>query len=358
MIIRSEASSAARSLPRVVIISPASAAANNGNWRTAERWQSLLAARATVTIQTQWDGVPCDLLIALHARRSADSIERFRGSPTTRDAPLVVVLTGTDVYRDIRTDPRARASLDAADRLVVLQPRAVDELNDAQARKTVVIYQSAPRRRPLAPRRNCFDCIVVGHVRPEKDPLTALRAIGRLDAPELRLRLVGRLGDDPLSGQLRALAASDRRIELLGERDHRATLDLIARARMLLLPSLIEGGANVLIEAVRASVPVLASRIGGSIGMLGDDYPGYFDCGDADALARLIGRGRTEPNFLSRLRVACAERAALFTPRRERTALCALVSELTRRRHASAQTSGSDRSTLRALETPLRPAVE
>ncbi len=67
--------------PHVLIVTPALADANNGNWRTASRWAQFLSAVAEVEIARAWAGGPCDALIALHARRSADPIR----SCTRRD---------------------------------------------------------------------------------------------------------------------------------------------------------------------------------------------------------------------------------------------------------------------------------
>ena len=125
-----------------------------------------------------------------------------------------------------------------------------------------------------------------------------------------------------------AAAGRDPRIELHGALPHAATRQLIKRARVLLLPSRMEGGANVIIEAVRSGVPVIASRIGGSIGLLGADYPGLFPVGDDAALAELIRRARQEPGFLAALRQHCARRSALFDPERERDAVRALAHNL------------------------------
>ena len=127
--------------PSIVIISPALADANNGNWQTARRWANFLRQQARVSVVRAWDGSPCAAMIALHARRSADSIARYSASGSGGRAG---VLTGTDLYRDIRRDAHARRSLHLADRLVVLQPAGLDELGPSQRAKAVVIMQSAP----------------------------------------------------------------------------------------------------------------------------------------------------------------------------------------------------------------------
>ena len=314
----------------IQIISPALADANDGNWQTARRWSQFLERDYDLAVSKQWDGTPADAMIALHARRSADSISRFAAS----GKPVAVVLTGTDLYRDIRSDESAQRSLELARSLIVLQERGIDELPAHLHAKTRVIFQSARSLTPGKPRSRSFDLLLVGHLREEKDPMTALRALSRLPASQppfngLRLVHIGGEKDPVLGAEFRLQAQRDPRIELLGIRRHAQTRQLIRRARLLLLPSRMEGGANVLIEAVTASVPVLASRIGGSVGMLGTDYDGYFPVGDDQALAALIARCRHEPAFIEHLRKQCTRRAGLFAPARERASVRTLAHNLT-----------------------------
>ena len=309
---------------RVVIVTPARPSSNNGNWQTTARWSDFLAGIGNVSVENSWDGQPADLMIALHARRSADSIRRF----AALNKPLVVVLTGTDLYRDIRSDPSAQQSLALADRLVVLQSAGLDELSEDQRRKCVVIEQSAPALDPLPPRKRTFDLCLAGHLRAEKDPLTALQAVSLLPDPSLRLRCAGRFDDPDIGPVAQTMALDDPRIELLGPLAHQQTRDLIRQCRLLLLPSVMEGGANVLIEAVTSGVPVLASRIPGSTGLLGDQYQGLFPVGDHTALAGMIGRCQRDPQWLASLLAQCRQRAPLFDPLREAALVRKLVSEL------------------------------
>jgi glycosyltransferase involved in cell wall biosynthesis len=90
----------------------------------------------------------------------------------------------------------------------------------------------------------------------------------------------------------------------------------------------MEGGANALGEAIVAGLPVLASRIPGSMGILGDDYPGYFQVGNTRDLTRLMLRCETEPQFLADLSNRCHGLAALFDPSREQSAWVDLLNEL------------------------------
>jgi putative glycosyltransferase (TIGR04348 family) len=309
--------------PRILLASPASSASNNGNWQTAFRWTQFLRARYHVEITRQWNSAnpPPDALIALHARRSADSIVAY--AQTGR--PLVVVLTGTDLYRDIRHDDNARRSLQLAHTLVLLQDAGVDALPQALRHKAAVIYQSAPALAPQPAQDGVFSVLMVGHLRAEKDPLTFMRAAMQASAPGLRFVQVGGVLDDSLGRQAEDTAARCGNYRWLGALAHDATRALLQHSRLLVVPSVMEGGANVIAEAVSSGVPVLASDISGNRGMLGADYAGYFPQGDAAALARLVERSATQPSFEQLLRAQCAARLPLFAPEREKAAVLRLM---------------------------------
>jgi putative glycosyltransferase (TIGR04348 family) len=309
--------------PRILVASPASSASNNGNWQTASRWAQFLAARYHVEIGRQWDSAsPApDALIALHARRSADTIRAF--AETGR--PLVVVLTGTDLYRDIGHDDDARRSLQLADLLVVLQDAGIDALPEPLRRKTSVIYQSAPALPQQPAADGVFNVLMVGHLRAEKDPLTFMRAAMQASAPGLRFLQVGGALEASLGQAADDTAARCGDYRWLGAMAHGATRSLLQQSRLLVVPSLMEGGANVIIEAVTGGVPVLASDIPGNRGMLGADYAGYFPVGDAAALARLVEQAATRPGFEQLLRTQCAARMPLFAPEREAAAVLRLM---------------------------------
>lgn len=279
-------------------------------------------------IEREWSGAADDLMIALHARRSADSIAAFATRYSQR--PAVLVLTGTDLYRDIRVDEQAQRSLMLASRLILLQTEGRHELSPAHAAKSMVIYQSARSLKPGRRSRRHFDLALVGHQRPEKDPLTAVRALLCLpsDLP-VRLFHIGGPLDTELARQVAELGARDSRYHWLGTLSQPATRQRIKRCRLLLLPSLMEGGANVLIEAVTSGVPVLGSDIDGNRGMLGADYPGWFSAGDAEKLAQLILAAVRDPRYYADLSRHCAERVSLFSPAHECAAVCSLL-ELTR----------------------------
>jgi putative glycosyltransferase (TIGR04348 family) len=315
---------------QVLIVSPATARENNGNWQTASRWARFLRGCHGVTIAPGWtagDPAP-DLLIALHARRSAAGLAAF--AQAHPDRPRLLVLTGTDLYRDIDQAPEARASLDLANAIVLLQPAGLERLAPPHRAKAQVIFQSALPLAPAAARRRSVDFCMIGHLRPEKDPLTYMRAAALVSAPKARLLHIGGALDATLGEAAMQTAATQPRYHWLGALTHAATRQRLKRCHAMVIASTMEGGANVIIEAVTCGVPVIASDISGNRGMLGEDYAGYFPVGDAAALAALIERSIADLTFYARLRAQCAARAALFAPAAERAAVLDLVDNLIR----------------------------
>ena len=147
------------------------------------------------------------------------------------------------------------------------------------------------------------------------------------DSP-IRVVHIGAALDEALGREAQRTAADCPRYRWLGGLPVEATRRWIARSRALVHMSRMEGGANVVIEAVRSRVPVLASRIDGNVGLLGRDYAGYFELGDADALAALMQRFAADAAFAARLRAQCAMREPRFAPAVEAAAVRGLLSDL------------------------------
>lgn len=314
--------------PKIVIVSPALASANNGNWQTAKRYANMLATTGGVRIVQEWDGAENDdILIALHARRSYASIAAWYAARGSKG--LVVVLTGTDLYRDIRQDAQAQQSLVWAARLVVLQEAGVAELSAKLRDKAQVLFQSTTNRRTLPKTQRRLRAVMVGHLRPEKSPQTFFEAAAVLAAHhDIELHHIGGEHDLALAQQAHRTASQYPNYRFLGARSHEQTRRYIQRSHVLVHASVMEGGAHVIMEALCSGVPVLASRIAGNIGMLGDDYAGFFTVGDAQELASLLLKFRNEPTFVVDLQRQGAARAALFEPARERSGLITIVQDL------------------------------
>ena len=310
--------------PSLVIVTPALAAANNGNWQTARRWAQMLAADYRVRVAAEWQQGDEQLMVALHARRSAASVMRWRSVHPHR--PLVLVLTGTDLYRDIAVDSAAQNSLQLADRLVVLNELGLQRLPPGLRAKGVVCLQSTPARQRLDKTGRHLRALMVGHLREEKSPQTYFEAAARLAARgDILLDHVGAGLDEALAAGARALAQQQPRYRWLGALSHAATRRRIQAAHVLVHASRMEGGAHAITEAITSGTPVLASRIDGNVGLLGAAYGGYFPWGDAQALAALLQRCRDDAAMLPALRAQCALRAARFEPRLERQTLLDLL---------------------------------
>ena len=317
--------------PLVLIASPALAEANNGNWQTAWRWSRLLAPHYRTQIIPSWqpgEHPQAVALLALHARRSAEVIAAWAQAHPGRG--LAVVLTGTDLYRDIRHDAAAQRSLALAQRLVVLQELGPQALPAEHRAKTRVIFQSTTTRRSADKTVARLRAVMVGHLRDEKGPQT-LWAAARLlrDRSDIRIDHIGEALDPALGEAARATMADCPAYRWLGGLPHEAVRRHIQRAHLLVHCSRMEGGAHVLMEAVCSGTPVLATRIDGNVGMLGPDYAGYFPVDDAAALAGLLRRCRDESGRVLALRAQCELRAPLFTPAAEQAALLALLQDLT-----------------------------
>lgn len=318
----------------LVLVSPAMPDANNGNWHTAHRWARFLSGHCDIALLQSWPeshkSFAADLaphcMVALHARRSAPSIQAWAAAWPHK--PLIVVLTGTDLYRDIQNDANAQQSLALATHLVVLQDAGLAALPQAWRGKTSVIYQSAAALKPARKSQRTFRALMVGHLRDEKDPLTFMRAAARTRPSStcpIYFDQIGAELDADLANAALETAQQALHYRWLGGLPRAVTRQHIKRAHVLVNCSKMEGGAHVILEAVQSATPVLASYIDGNVGMLGADYDGYFELGHDTQLAGLVQRCAAEPAFLEHLQNQCAQRAPLFAPALEKRLVADLV---------------------------------
>jgi putative glycosyltransferase (TIGR04348 family) len=319
----------------IQLVTPAPLRFNNGNKITAVRWATIFRRLGhRVTVLQHYNDRPCDVLIALHAKRSYPSIRRFHTLHPER--PLIVVLTGTDLYRDLRTDRNAQHSLNMATRIVALQNMAFAELSKPLHPKTRVIYQSAERCRSKnsGNRRDTFKVSVIGHLRTEKDPLrTALATRALPKQSRIEVQHVGRALDENLERRARAETDNNPRYQWIGELPHGKTRRILAQSDLTVITSRMEGSSNVLSEALACTVPVVASRIPGLIGTLGTNYPGYFTVGDTLALRDILVRAEGDANFYRSLKAICRRLSPLVSPKRESAAWRQLLHEIRRQHH-------------------------
>lgn len=312
----------------ISVVTPASRPSRSGNRVTAVRWSALLRALGhRVSLAEEWRGLPCDLLVALHATKSHASIVRFREARPS--APIVVGLGGTDLYQDLPGSPEALRSLEAATLVTLLQPLGVSRLPAAVRGKARPIFQSARAAPAIPAPPGTLQACVLAHLRAVKEPFLAAAAARRLGAGS-RVRVVhlGAALERGAAERARGEARENPRYEWRGDRPRREALGVLAGSALLLVTSRSEGGSNAVSEAIAAGVPVLSSRIEGSVGVLGEGYPGFFPPGDAVALAALLERAESEPGFLPALAAAVAALRPLVDPAREREAWRALLAEI------------------------------
>lgn len=320
---------------RAVLVAASHLGRQSGNSVTAVRWQAILQDLGWhATMHNQFNGESADLMIALNAFRSAESIHRFR--KRHGDKPLIVALTGTDLYRFLRSDREiTRSAIAAADRLVVLNKLAPSVLARDQRDKCFVILESADplpsERKPLT---RHFDVCVVGHLREEKDPLLAARAVrGLPSSSRIRVRQYGRAHTKEWAAIAQQEMEHNPRYRWFGEVPHWQIRRALSTSRLMAVTSIMEGGPNCLSEAIAAGLPAVTTDIDGCVGVLGEDYPGYFPVGDSSALTDLLLQAEQDSAYRSDLEEAVAVIAPQFTRERERRRWAELLNQLSSSRN-------------------------
>jgi glycosyltransferase involved in cell wall biosynthesis len=182
---------------------------------------------------------------------------------------------------------------------------------------------------PRPPKRErSFDVCILGHLRAEKDPFRTVLALRHVpEESNIRVTHVGQAMSTEIAKRAKAFMRRDPRYRWLGEVSNKKARSILARSRLLVVSSRLEGGANVVSEALADQVPVLASNIPGNAGLLGPDYPGYFPVGDARALAQLLIRAETDAAFYARLCHRFAGGPREIAPAREREAWSSMLRE-------------------------------
>lgn len=300
----------------------------NGNVVTSERWRSFFQELGhRVTAAPDASGTHCDLLVVFNAYMNR---EELRLATQRGDAARIVIcLTGTDLYQDLKDDPSTLDVLYLADRLVVLHPCALDDLPADLRGRTSVVYQSAiPPAARRVPETGHFDVCVIAHLRPVKDPLRAAYAARLLPAESgVRVVLVGKAMSNRLAEEARREEAENPRFRWLGEQSKERTAEILLGSRILVVSSLFEGGANVVSEAAVSGVPVIGTDMSCMRGLLGADYPGLFPVRDSRRLADLLLRAETERDFYGELAARCRREALKFDPAVERESLRLLLEQ-------------------------------
>ncbi|MBU3635326.1 TIGR04348 family glycosyltransferase [Polynucleobacter sp. es-GGE-1] len=313
---------------RIEIVTPAPPGTLHGNRITALRWhQFLMRLNYQSTITEQWSGKSCDLLIALHGLRSYDSIKAFK--KTHPDHPVVLIMTGTDIYRDLKNSKKVVQSMEMTDAIVVLQPDAIDSLPKQFHPKVRVIYQSVKGITKKEPPKRHFLASIIGHLRSEKDPFCAAQSL-KLLPPDSKIRLMqlGQAMSPDFKKEAISLDKNIERYQWLGQLSHSKTLQWLSRSHVMIISSVMEGGAHVVSEAIAIGIPVIASDIPGNRGLLGNYYPAYYPVGDQVALSKLLTKAETNSVFYQKLCKAIARRQKITKPELEQESIQKLIKSL------------------------------
>jgi len=296
---------------KVIIYVPLPRGTTRGNWITALRWADILRRldhAVTVLDPSEFDAAiadDCDLLIALHARRSHAVVKAYREASAGR--PVVVALTGTDLQSDFGSGTERHEmvlqSLELADRIVLLEPEGLKLLPSTLRHKCSVILQSSsPVPDPPAPDPNHFQIAVLAHLREVKDPFLIAKAAQLLPV-ESRIRILHLGGATSERWESLAVKWTQEcdRYEWRGAVPHPQARETLAASHLTVLTSRQEGGPSVFSEASVCGVPIVSTRIDAAIGILSSGYPGLFDVGNPNQLADLLWKAESDAAFYSQL---------------------------------------------------------
>lgn len=312
---------------KILLHSPASTVRRNGNRQTSSEWVTMLrGAGHEVKILSCYENEQADLLIALHAWKSREAVLGFQQS--VPDGKVILALTGTDIYPS--PGEEAVDTMRKADAIVTLQRKAIERVPEDCREKVTPIIQSAKRLvAPVVKPSGDFTVAVVGHLRDVKDPLLTARA-ARLLPPSSRLRVrhAGGILEEKYAALVAAEEKENPRYDWLGELSETETARLIASSHLMVITSLSEGGARVVGEAIVHGTPVISTRIDGVIGLLGENYPGFFPVGDAADLAEILLKSEHDSAFNGELKAAALRFADQFDPETEKQAIVSLVENI------------------------------
>lgn len=297
-----------------------------GNNITAERWKGFFRELGHEVVDEN-----SDVLVALHARHSHDAIVDFK--KRYPDKMIILALTGTDLYHDIGVLENAQQSLQLADWLVVLQNQGLVEVGPELAKKTRVIFQSCPppKSKPQ-PRDDCFEVALIGHLRKVKDPFLTADALKLLPTDSnIHVTHVGEALDEEMTWRAEDETINNPRYSWLGGVTLEGSIEVINRAKLLVLTSHMEGGANAATEALACGTPLISTDIKGLQGLMGKGFPGFFPVEDASALAELLNKCASNTEFYDELNDFCAKRAFVADPELEKQSWEKLLAEVASR---------------------------
>lgn len=312
---------------KVCVASPYPLSELKGNSVTTKRIVEILQeGRIDARGSHLYDGLPADVLISLHAVKGAPAVEEF--CEKRPEGRVVVLIAGTDLYDTLPKGSEAGyRALEKADRIVVVQETAVQRLPEIFQEKAVVVPNSLdPISVEANPGESPFIISVVGHPRPVKRPFLTIESVSKHpEWEDLEVWLIGKALDDESRRKAEEWGEKDARFRWFGGLPREEALKLLAKSNLTVNSSVSEMGANAILEAMTIGVPVLASRVEGNEGLLGEDYPGYFDEDELENVLQAVVDKRVDLKEWVRL---ATERLPLFSRERESACWLELLEDL------------------------------
>ena len=219
------------------------------------------------------------------------------------NVPLVTHFHGWDAYV-LATDPANaadyRALFSQSEAIVAVSRHMQQHLRTLGAPADRVIWNPCgadPEKAvPASPADAPPTFITIGRAAPKKATIVTLLAFAQVqrNLPDARLEIVGADLDAPMYQTLRALKIENH-VAFLGAMSHEQVLERLSRARCYVHPSVtapdgdMEGTPVSVLEAMAAGLPVVSTRHGGILDVLGGTGGGVlvdeYDVGaTADAM--------------------------------------------------------------------------
>ncbi len=290
-----------------------------------------------------------DLLVALHATYCHSILKIWHD--LQKPVPLILIVSGTDLFEPILESGEVSTEFswasEESSRIVTLAAGLDAYYPEVRRQewgaKTRVIYQGAEPVKWNCQQYDPQQAVVIGHLRSVKDPLLPVRAVeilrekriqeqAALKDVRLTIQHFGKILDLNLKAQMESaqvqLASGPVRWQWNGPVSETGIRQVMSSAPLLIMPSLHEGGANVVGKFLVSGLPIVASRVAGNTGILGEDWPALFDAGDPQALADLLLRWNLEPQFREQISRAAKNLADQHDLRREEQRWSDLFGEL------------------------------
>ncbi|MDB4408736.1 glycosyltransferase [Akkermansiaceae bacterium] len=301
---------------KICVASPYPLSELKGNSVTTRRIVDILnEAGFEARGSHEFDGAPADVLISLHAFKGEKAVLDFqRYCP---DGKVIVLITGTDLYVDL-PEGRGLSSLETADAIAItheearasMPSRFYDKLHIVPSCLAVLEIQAKPDA-------GKFVISVVGHLRSVKRSFLTIESVAKHPEWDVEVWQIGEALDEEMSDIACDWEEADSRYKWLGGLPREESLEICSRSSLTVNSSFLEGGANAVLEAMTMGVPILASRIEGNVGLLGRDYPGYFEGEDIESKLVEVMAGKHDLDDWASL---AEKRLPLFSRESEKTA--------------------------------------